>query len=187
MLRSSLSFVSIPEPPLTQWSTCFRTGQGVQRAGAWNDVQGVPAGQRILEKDTTSSAEDDLPLTGSETILLAEDNTDVRLLTTAFLKRSGYEVLIASSGEDALEIATEHKDAIHMLLTDVVMPGMNGRVLHLELFKLHPEIRALYMTGYTNNIIAHHGVLEKGIQFIQKPFSLKVLARKIRETLQMKI
>ena len=96
------------------------------------------------------------------------------------LERQGYRVLEASCGDDALVLS---KDPIHLILTDVVMPGMSGRQLADRLRSFHPEINVLYMSGYTDSDITHHGVLEKGVNYMQKPFTVDTLAKKVREVL----
>lgn len=119
---------------------------------------------------------------GNETILLVEDETGVRQFAVSILREKGYEVFEAREGEEALRIAKAHKkNQIHLLLTDVVMPNMNGRELSAEVKKLYPEIQVLFMSGYTDDTIVRHGVLEKEMNFIQKPFSPKALAFKVRE------
>ncbi|MBM4277853.1 MAG: response regulator, partial [Deltaproteobacteria bacterium] len=90
----------------------------------------------------------------------------------------------ASDGGKALLLCEKFKERIHLILTDVVMPGMSGRKLVERLKQTHPEMKALYMSGYTDNAIVHHGVLEEGINFMQKPFTLEILARKVREALE---
>ena len=120
---------------------------------------------------------------GTETILLVEDDELVRKLAREVLETSGYRVLEAASGEGALSICEENKDVIHLLLTDVVMPRMSGREVANNLLSLHPEMRIVYMSGYAENAIVHHGVLEQGTWFIQKPFSPHALALKVREVL----
>jgi two-component system cell cycle sensor histidine kinase/response regulator CckA len=95
----------------------------------------------------------------------------------------GYHVLAANSPAEALSLVEVHQGEIHLLLTNVVMPGMNGRDLAKEIKKAHPEIKALFMSGYTANVIAHHGVLDEGINFIQKPFTRSDLSMRIREAL----
>jgi two-component system, cell cycle sensor histidine kinase and response regulator CckA len=122
-------------------------------------------------------------LDGTETILLAEDNEQVRQLAHTILKARGYTVLAAGNGEQALETAAGHDGNIHMVVTDVVMPGMNGQDLYEKVRKSYPDIKVLYMSGYTSNVIAHHGILEQGIQFIQKPFTVKGLATRVRQVL----
>ncbi len=123
---------------------------------------------------------------GMENILLVEDNEPVRNLGRTILKRQGYNVLEAGNGEDALEILAAHGGVIDLLLTDVVMPGMNGQELYQMAVQRHQHLRVLYMSGYTDDIIAHRGVLKKGIQLIQKPFSVDGLAAKVREVLDDK-
>lgn len=95
----------------------------------------------------------------------------------------GYSLLEASHGKDALHYCEEHGGPIHLLLTDVVMPEMSGPHLAKRIASLRPEIKVLYTSGYTDNTIAHHGVLEKGMNYIQKPFTVDGLARKVREVL----
>jgi DNA-binding NtrC family response regulator len=107
----------------------------------------------------------------------------VRELAVRVLERQGYRVLDASGGNEALLLCGEFKDSIHLILTDVVMPGMGGRKLVDFLKEIHPETKALYMSGYTDNAIIHHGVLDEGIEFIQKPFTVEKLARRVREVL----
>ena len=120
---------------------------------------------------------------GVETVLLVEDNEQVRHLGRAILERQGYTVLEAQSGEDALAILASHDGTVHLLLTDVVMPGMNGKELYQRAAQRHPHLKVLFMSGYTDDIIAHRGVLKKGIQLIQKPFSVEGLAAKVRDVL----
>lgn len=120
---------------------------------------------------------------GNETILIVEDDEKVRKLAVKILENQGYEVLEAGSGEEALRIFRERKKLIHLILTDIVMPGMDGRQLVEKLKGIHQDFKVLYMSGYTDNTIAHHGVLEKGLNFIAKPLSVEGLARKVREVL----
>lgn len=124
---------------------------------------------------------------GAETILLVEDADLVRKLAREVLESSGYRLLEASQAKIALQICQEHKERIHLLLTDVVMPEMSGRELANRLVSLHPEMSVLYMSGYTEDTIVHHGVLEEGINFIQKPFSPDALALKVRAVLELRI
>jgi CheY-like chemotaxis protein len=122
-------------------------------------------------------------LTGRETVLLVEDNDQVRSLAREILKRQGYTILEARDGREALALATSREGPLHLLLTDVVLPGMNGRELYDEAVRLHPELKVLYMSGYSEDVIAHRGVLDEGVRFIQKPFSVQGLAARIREAL----
>lgn len=121
---------------------------------------------------------------GSESILLVEDNEQVRNLAPAILKRRGYSVLVAASGKESLALLDTHKGPVHLLLTDLVMPDMNCKQLFERVSVAYPEIKVLYMSGYTDNVIAHHGVMDAGIHFIQKPFSVNALAVKIRQVLE---
>ena len=119
-----------------------------------------------------------------ETVLVVEDEMSILKLAERILSRCNYKVLSAQSPSEALEVAQAHSGEISLLITDVVMPGMNGRELAEQLKKLYPEIKYLFMSGYTANVIAHRGVLEEGLQFIQKPFSTRGLAAKVREALK---
>ena len=122
------------------------------------------------------------PIAGSETILLVEDEVDVRRLSAEMLIELGYQVIPAESGEAAL-IVLRQRDDINLLLTDVVMPKMNGRQLVDEALKLHPSLRVLYTTGYTRNAIVHNGVLDPDVNLIMKPFTLQQVAAKVRDVL----
>ncbi|TMG08195.1 MAG: response regulator [Chloroflexi bacterium] len=122
-------------------------------------------------------------LTGTETILLAEDDEILRPLTKGLLARLGYTVLDAESAEQALAVAGARQGPIHLLVADVVMPGASGRELARRLAQSRPETRVLYVSGYTDDAIVHHGMLEPGLKFLQKPFTPAVLARKVREVL----
>jgi CheY-like chemotaxis protein len=123
---------------------------------------------------------------GHETILLVEDETAILEITKLILEKLGYRVLPASTPDRALSLAGEHDGEIHLLITDVIMPGMNGRDLANKLVSFNPELRSLFMSGYTSDVIAHHGVLDDGIHFMQKPFSKHALAAKVREALDSK-
>jgi PAS domain S-box-containing protein len=120
---------------------------------------------------------------GRETILLVEDEPAIRKLTEKMLERLGYTVLASGSPGEALAVARTYRGRIHLLLTDVVMPEMNGRDLAARLLERFPNLRRLFMSGYPAEVIAHRGVLEEGVSFLQKPFTLNGLALKVREAL----
>lgn len=138
-------------------------------------------GERAQEYERDAEARD--AVRGTETILLAEDEEMVRKLALEVLESYGYRVLMAASGGAALLVCERHKERIHLLITDVVMPEMSGRELSDRLAQIRPEMKVLYMSGYTDNAIVHQGILDAGAHFIQKPFSPNVLARKVREIL----
>ncbi|WP_459924581.1 ATP-binding protein [Desulfatiferula olefinivorans] len=125
-----------------------------------------------------------LAVQGCETILLVEDEPAILKMTVRMLNRLGYTVIAANTPGEALRLARENTGDIHLVITDVVMPEMNGRDLANNLLSLYPDVKRLFMSGYTANVIAHHGVLDKGVHFIQKPFSAKELADKVKETLE---
>jgi len=138
-------------------------------------------GENNLVKLKSESKEADAR--GCETILLVEDEEAILRMTAMMLERLGYTVLAASNTTVAINIGKSHHEKISLLITDVVMPGMNGRDLSKKMIQLFPDLKCLFMSGYTANVIAHHGVLDSGMQFIQKPFSRQDLAKKIREVL----
>ena len=117
--------------------------------------------------------------------MLVEDESMILEMTTIMLERLGYTVLAAGTPGEAIRLAQEHPGRIDLLLTDVIMPEMNGRDLAKNLLSIYPDIRRVFMSGYTADVIAHHGVLEEGMHFIQKPFTLHDLAAKIREALEV--
>ena len=120
---------------------------------------------------------------GTETILLVEDDAHVRELARTVLAAQGYFIIEAASPEDAERICESDGDHIQLLLTDVIMPGISGRELAKRVTLRHPKIRVLYMSGYTYNVIADGGTLERGVAFLQKPFAPRALADKVREVL----
>jgi signal transduction histidine kinase/ActR/RegA family two-component response regulator len=120
---------------------------------------------------------------GTETILLVEDQDDVRRVAIHILRRYGYHVVEARNAGEALLSCEQHATTIHLLLTDVVMPQMNGRKLADRLLKIRPELKVLFMSGYAENAIVHHGILDSGIAFLQKPLLPEALARRVREVL----
>ena len=121
--------------------------------------------------------------TPRETILVVEDEVNLRRLTRQFLENQGYTVLEAANGAAAVQICVAHQGTIHLLLTDVIMPGMNGRELAQRVSEIRPNMKVLYMSGYTENAIGHNGTLEAGITLLQKPFTLHALKAKVREVL----
>jgi PAS domain S-box-containing protein len=123
-------------------------------------------------------------LQGTETVLVLEDDNNLRRLSRTILNLFGYQVLEASSGAEAMALCESHAGPIHLLATDVVMPGMSGGEAAERLAQLRPEMKVLFMSGYTDDIIVHQGVLDPGANFIQKPFGPDDLARKVREVLE---
>ncbi len=142
----------------------------------------LPAGQE--PSDEAIGAQATTPqFTGKETILVVEDEEIVRQLTSEVLETLGYKVLQCRDPGEAMTVSDAHKDPIHLLLTDVVLPQMDGRTLFGFLSPLFPDMRVLYVSGYAENAIVHHGVLDAGVKFLQKPFTVGSLAKKVREVL----
>jgi two-component system cell cycle sensor histidine kinase/response regulator CckA len=127
--------------------------------------------------------EDQGPVLGSEAVFLVEDDEMVRKMVEVSLRKLGYTVLSAAGPEEALAIFPKEKNTVDLLITDVVMPKMNGKVLYKRLKSVRPDLKVLYMSGYTANVIVDHGVLKKGVQFISKPFSIIELSNKVRNAL----
>jgi len=127
------------------------------------------------------------PDRGMETILLVEDESNLRRLVRQYLENQGYVVLEAAGGAAAIHLAVVHMGPIHLLLTDVIMPGMNGRELAQRISSLRPTTKVLYISGYTENAIAHNGTLDAGIALLQKPFTLPALKQKVREMLDSEL
>jgi CheY-like chemotaxis protein len=142
----------------------------------------LPRVEREVDRLEPVSKAADMP-GGTETILLVEDEAAVRALALRILTRLGYKVLHAEDGGQACKLAQEYAERIDLLMTDVVMPGMNGRQLAERVVRIHPEAKVLYSSGYSGNVIAHHGVIDEGLSFIGKPYSPQALARKLREIL----
>jgi CheY-like chemotaxis protein len=132
----------------------------------------------------TGSAEKGLK--GTESILLVEDEEMVRKLTRTTLETYGYTILEAQNGIEALALVQKHKGIISLLLTDVVMPQMGGRELADNLIELYPDMQVLFMSGYTDDSIVRNNIIDEGANFIQKPFALDALARKVRDSLNKK-
>ncbi|MGH9714374.1 MAG: PAS domain S-box protein [Candidatus Acidiferrales bacterium] len=124
---------------------------------------------------------------GSETVLLVEDEKGVRELAREYLEMSGYTVIAAENGYTALELAAMHAGQIHLLMTDVVMPGISGRELAERITQIRPGIKILYMSGYTDQAVVHHGILESDAVLLQKPFTAAALASKLREILAIEL
>ncbi|HVR82695.1 MAG TPA: response regulator, partial [Planctomycetota bacterium] len=120
---------------------------------------------------------------GTETILLVEDSESVRKLMVTVLSASGYPVLVAQDGEEALRQLGRHKGTVHLLITDIVLPGMGGPEIACQVARTRPETKVLFTSGYTERGVVENGVLESGSAFLQKPFAPDALARKVREVL----
>jgi CheY-like chemotaxis protein len=135
-----------------------------------------------LQEAAEEPADAELPR-GSETILVVEDEGMIREIINLTLADHGFRVLLAQDGEEAFRVCEGHQGPIHLLLCDVVLPKMSGRDVAKGLTSRRPDVRVLYMSGYTANAIVHHGVLEPGIAFLQKPFSPAALLAKVREVL----
>lgn len=139
-----------------------------------------------VEEEVVPTAKGDRPTDppgGTETVLVVEDEGILRNLCVRILERLGYRVLPARNGAEAIALAEGCDDRIDLLLTDVVMPGMNGAELATQLVLRNPEMKVLFTSGYTEDVITHHGVLVEGVSFIGKPYTPSGLARKIREVL----
>jgi signal transduction histidine kinase len=135
------------------------------------------------EVQVSSSASPAASFQGDETVLVVEDESSVQGVIERVLSGNGYRVLLASDGSEALRVSGEHEGPIGLLITDLVMPGMGGREVASRLETARPGLRVLFMSGYTENAISHHGVLDAGVEFIQKPFLSDALLRKVREVL----
>jgi signal transduction histidine kinase len=140
----------------------------------------VSESARIEESQVSKTPVD---IRGSETILIVEDNEQVANIAQEILTLYGYKIKAAKSGTEALKICAVENTPIDLLLTDVIMPEIDGKELAKKMLDVHQNLKVLYMSGYTSNVIAHHGVLDAGIQFIQKPFNPEKLAKKVREVL----
>lgn len=138
----------------------------------------------VIEEDQSVTSKEILVSQGNETILLVEDEPAIMQMGKIMLEKLGYQVLTASTPDKAIDLAQNNDNEIHLLVTDLVMPEMNGRELSNRLHDLFPGIKTLFMSGYTANVIAHHGMLDKGVNFIPKPFTLKTLAEKVKEAIE---
>jgi DNA-binding NtrC family response regulator len=124
---------------------------------------------------------------GSETILLVEDEEAVRELASRILSAKGYSVVAAKSTKEAEQFSEKSKGKIHLLLTDIIMPGTSGRELARRITARHPRTRVLYMSGYTDNVLVQGGVLEASLSFLQKPFTPGALVQKVRDVLDSRV
>jgi PAS domain S-box-containing protein len=149
--------------------------------GTTFDIQFPYVGEERGRARPRESGEE--PPGGAETVLLVEDEDIVRMLTRELLEMGGYTVLEAASGHAAIEVCERRAGAIDLLVSDVVMPGMSGRELADKLSERHPEMRVLFISGYTDDAIGHHGVLDEGVNFIQKPFTIEAFLTKVRQAL----
>jgi len=188
------------EPFFTTKSSGRGTGLGlstvfgiVKQSGGSVDVYSVPGRGTSVKVylpriDQPVAAESETPFKavarGTETILLVEDEEMVRNLVRETLQREGYQVLDAADSVEALRISEKHKTAIHLLITDVVMPKVSGRDLAVELCRRRPGMKVLYMSGYTDSAIVHSGILQKEVAFLNKPFTPASLAERVREVLE---
>ena len=143
----------------------------------------LPSAHQATDSEEPSDSVPIQDLEGTETVLLVEDEDLVRNLVQSVLQRHGYTVLEAPNGAEAMTLLARHLGQVDLLLTDVVIPQMTGPELAEKVMASHPETRLLYMSGYTDSAIVHHGVLDAGLAFIQKPFTPEALLRKVREVL----
>lgn len=142
----------------------------------------LPRCQDEVEKPEADQVKEDI--TGIETVLIVEDQVDLLELAASSLKEYGYKVFTASTPADGIRLCERYRDKIHLLLTDVIMPVMNGKELRDKILTIKPDIKTIFMSGYTANVIADRGVLNEGVDFIQKPFTPCVLAQKVHEVLK---
>ncbi|HOW67642.1 MAG TPA: response regulator [Candidatus Paceibacterota bacterium] len=136
------------------------------------------------ERNTETTATVHRSLHGTETVLLVEDEEQVLKLGRRILEQHGYTVLTSATALAAQKVAAQYPNPIHLLIADVIMPGMNGKELMERLRSRNPRLRCLFMSGYRADVMAHHGVLDAGVQFIEKPFSIQTLTGKLRDVLE---
>lgn len=146
-----------------------------------------PVSESVVVSDHSEDFVTPAEQTGTETILIVEDNEPARQMVQTVLKRKGYTILGSHNGESALSVLEQYPGPVDLLLTDVIMPGMNGRELYHRAVEKRPGLSVIYMSGYTDDMIGHHGVLEEGVNFLQKPFSTRALVAKVREVLQLRM
>jgi CheY-like chemotaxis protein len=142
----------------------------------------LPRTEEAIGEDA-AAVEPEFSKGGTETVLVVEDEGAILELARESLEQLGYTVLPAASPEDALRMADEHEGRIHLLITDVIMPQMNGRQLAERLIAVRPELKCIFMSGYTADVMGHREILSREMHFISKPFSLDVLAEKVREVI----
>jgi CheY-like chemotaxis protein len=169
----------------------------VKQSGGYIDIMSAPGAGATFQiylpavadtmKSEESSAQSARSFNGRETILLVEDEGSLRTLTRNTLELSGYRVLEAKDGFDALKVSDQYDGAINLLLTDVVMPGMGGRALAQELTRRRPDTQTVFMSGYTGQTIGEQGPIDPGSAFLAKPFTRESLTRKVRETLDRRV
>ena len=155
-------------------------GQGARASRFTSLAMWATRGQRVWPEIAPH-----IPSGQGETVLVVEDEAAILKLIETMLEKLGYTVLAAARPGEALQLAEAQSRSIDLLITDVIMPEMNGRDLAQRMVALYPDIKLLFMSGYTANVIAHHGVLDQGVQFVQKPVSRKDLAQKIRRILEI--
>jgi len=143
----------------------------------------IPSVEEPIVPAAVTAAQSQAVEPGTETVLLVEDEANLRYLARQYLEKQGYKVIEAADGAVAMQIAVAHEGVIHLLLTDVIMPGMNGRELAQRISEIRPNVKVLYMSGYTENVIGQGGMLDAGVRLLQKPFNLRDLKSKVREVL----
>jgi CheY-like chemotaxis protein len=146
----------------------------------------LPQANEAQERQEVMMAKTAIPK-GTETVLLVEDEDQVRCILTDILQTQGYHVIVASNGMEALKTATETNGTIHLMVTDVVMPQMSGRELAEQVTRIRPDMKILYMSGYTDDAIVRHGLLDEKLNFLQKPFDSAAAARKVRQVLDSQV
>ncbi len=167
IVKQNNGFINVYSEP--EKGTSFRIYLPRHTAGTPDTIQEKPAGP--------------MPRGSGETLLVVEDDDAILDMLETMLKSLNYNILTADFPSRAMALAQSHTTRIHMVITDVVMPEMNGRDLAEQLSTLYPDIKILFMSGYTANVIAHQGVLDEGVHFIQKPFSMQDMAAKVHEVL----